>query len=209
MAWNWYCSCKQFRMKIIYMLITVLLVYVISCNVPEDKVPPVSADSPVFDYPGGTVPSSGAAVSGTQASLLPSANVDTRNVSPAALVSYSKTLLGIPYKYASADPAEGFDCSGFITYTFNHFDIAVPRASVDFTHVGKEVIMNDARTGDLILFTGTDSLERTVGHMGIITENTDSLRFIHSSSGKIYGVTITALNNYYKGRLVKIIRVFS
>jgi cell wall-associated NlpC family hydrolase len=84
----------------------------------------------------------------------------------------------------------------------------VPRSSVDFTHAGKEIHLPESKAGDLILFTGTDSTIRVVGHMGIVTENTDSLRFIHSTSGRQYGVTITALGNYYKGRFVKVIRIF-
>jgi cell wall-associated NlpC family hydrolase len=74
--------------------------------------------------------------------------------------------------------------------------------------VGTEVSTTQAKAGDLILFTGTDSTERFVGHMGIVVDNSDSLRFIHSSSGKAAGVTITPLNNYYKGRYVKTIRIF-
>ncbi|MBL7749710.1 MAG: C40 family peptidase, partial [Chitinophagaceae bacterium] len=53
-------------------------------------------------------------------------------VHPDSLVAFAKTLIGIPYLYASTDPIKGFDCSGFITYVFNHFNIAVPRSSVDF-----------------------------------------------------------------------------
>jgi cell wall-associated NlpC family hydrolase len=134
--------------------------------------------------------------------------IDTRGVSPDEVVNFAKTLMGVPYLYASADPAKGFDCSGFITYVFKHFGIVVPRSSIDFTHVGKEVGAKDARPGDLILFTGTDSLEKFVGHMGIVVSNTDSLRFIHSTSGKANGVTITPLNTYYQGRYVKTIRIF-
>lgn len=134
--------------------------------------------------------------------------ISTNNATPASIVAFAKTMLGTPYKFASTDPAEGFDCSGFITYVFNHFNISVPRSSVDFTNVGREVPINRAKAGDLILFTGTDSSDRTVGHMGIVVDNTDSLRFIHSSSGKAYGVIITPLNNYYKGRFVKVIDVF-
>ncbi|RYY71339.1 MAG: NlpC/P60 family protein [Chitinophagaceae bacterium] len=134
--------------------------------------------------------------------------VETKNVSPAEIITFAKTLIGVPYKYGSTDPAEGFDCSGFITYVFNHFDIKVPRSSIDFTNVGMPVSQLEAETGDLILFTGTDTLETHVGHMGIVTENTDSLRFIHSTSGKSYGVTITALNSYYLKRFVKVIRIF-
>src|SRR4051812_31682311 len=50
-------------------------------------------------------------------------SIQTGNTDPAKLIAFSKTLKGIPYKYASTDPAAGFDCSGFITYVFNHFGI--------------------------------------------------------------------------------------
>jgi cell wall-associated NlpC family hydrolase len=135
--------------------------------------------------------------------------INMRDVLPADVVAYAKTLIGVPYKYASTDPAQGFDCSGFITYVFNHFKMTVPRSSVEFTNEGREVIVQEALPGDLILFTGTDSTIRVVGHMGIVTETSnDTLSFIHSTSGKQYGVTITPLNKYYKSRFVKVIRVF-
>lgn len=143
------------------------------------------------------------------AAIRPGEVVDTRNVDPNELVAFAKTQLGVPYLYGSTDPALGFDCSGFITYVFNHFGIEVPRSSIDFTNVGNEVQVTTARPGDLILFTGTDSTEHFVGHMGIVvTGAPDSLRFIHATSGKAYGVTITPLNIYYQKRYVKTIRVF-
>ncbi|MCH5596742.1 C40 family peptidase [Niabella ginsengisoli] len=123
------------------------------------------------------------------------------------IVDFAETLQGIPYLYASSDPSKGFDCSGFITYVFNHFGLDVPRSSVEFTNKGITVPKEKAKRGDLILFTGTDSTSTIVGHMGIITSNTDSLRFIHSSSGKANGVTITSLNEYYLSRFVKVISV--
>ncbi len=141
--------------------------------------------------------------------LPPSSSIDTRDVNPVELTNFAKTLIGTPYKYGSIEPQQGFDCSGFITYVFNHFNIAVPRSSIDFTNVGTEIQTNEAKPGDLILFTGTDSTIRNVGHMGIIVENGDSTKFIHSTSGKAYGVTITPLNEYYQGRFVKIIRIFN
>jgi len=130
-------------------------------------------------------------------------------VSPSALVSYAETLIGTPYKYASTDPDVGFDCSGFITYVFNHFNINVPRSSVAFTDAYPEVPTTNAKEGDLILFTGTGSTNGVVGHMGIIVSNiSDSISFIHSTSGKANGVTITPLNAYYKSRFVKVVRIF-
>ena len=135
--------------------------------------------------------------------------INTGNIRPDELLNFAKGLVGIPYQYGSIDPAKGFDCSGFITYVFNHHGIAVPRSSVDFTNVQKEISLRESKAGDLILFTGTDSTVRDVGHMGIITENNGrDISFIHSTSGKAYGVTITLLNQYYQGRFVKAIRIF-
>ncbi len=130
-------------------------------------------------------------------------------VSGIKLVDFAQTLLGIPYKYASSNPLEGFDCSGFITYVFKHFHINVPRSSVDFTNAGKEIDLQAARVGDLILFTGTVDSIRIVGHMGIVTENRDTLKFIHATSGKANAVTVSLLTDHYKKRFVKVIRVLS
>jgi hypothetical protein len=135
--------------------------------------------------------------------------IDTRGVRPADVVAFAKTLIGTPYRYGSTDPAVGFDCSGFFTYVFHHFNIVVPRSSIDFTSVGKEIPVESSRPGDLILFTGTDSTEKFVGHMGMIVSNENGVtEFIHSTSGKQYGVTISPFADYYRSRYMKTIRIF-
>lgn len=150
------------------------------------------------------------ALKSTDESGQPITTIATGNTTPVQLVAYARTLTGIPYKYGSTDPQQGFDCSGFITYTFNHFHIAVPRSSVDFTNVNQNIPLKDAKPGDLILFTGTDSTIKPVGHMGIlVTSAAEGHKFIHATSGKAYGVTETPLNPYYQGRYLKAIRVFS
>jgi cell wall-associated NlpC family hydrolase len=145
----------------------------------------------------------------TDSVLVPAAQIHTKHVHPQQVVDFAKTLIGTPYKYASTDPKVGFDCSGFITYVFTHFNIIVPRSSIDFTNVGSEILAENAKPGDLILFTGTDSTEKFVGHMGLIVSNQNKqLEFIHSTSGKKYGVTITPFNDYYRSRYMKTIRIF-
>ncbi|MBA4139153.1 MAG: C40 family peptidase, partial [Segetibacter sp.] len=72
-----------------------------------------------------------------------------------------------------------------------------------------EIPLPEAKPGDLVLFTGTDSTRREVGHMGIIVSNQNNeYSFIHSTSGKQHSVTVTPLNQYYMGRFLKVIRVF-
>jgi len=145
----------------------------------------------------------------TDSVLVPASQIHTKNIHPKQVVDFAKTLIGIPYKYASTDPKQGFDRSGFITYVFSHFNILVPRSSIDFTNVGRTLPPDSAKAGDLILFTGTDSTEKFIGHMGLVVSNQNKqLEFIHSTSGKKYGVTITTLNDYYKSRYMKTIRVF-
>jgi cell wall-associated NlpC family hydrolase len=139
----------------------------------------------------------------------PITQINTKSTTPTELVAFAMSLKGTPYKYGSTNPDEGFDCSGFITYVFNHFKIGVPRSSVDFAGVNHEVTLKQAKTGDLILFTGTDSTVKVIGHMGIlIIQSGQPFSFIHSTSGKAYGVTETPLNAYYMGRYMKTIRVF-
>jgi len=139
----------------------------------------------------------------------PITTIVTGTTTPAEIVTYARTLTGCPYKYGSTDPDQGFDCSGFITYVFNYFCIMVPRSSVDFTNVGREISLNDARPGDLVLFTGTDTTSTTVGHMGIMVSSPgEDPKFIHSTSGRAMGVTETPFYSYYIKRYVKTIRIF-
>lgn len=124
------------------------------------------------------------------------------------VVAFAQGLSGTPYRFGCSAPDIGFDCSGFINYVFNHFNITVPRSSVSFTDEGKTISLEQAMPGDLILFTGTNSKIRIVGHIGIVVSNDSTgLSFIHSSSGSDYKVITTKLEDYYKSRFVKIIRL--
>lgn len=121
-----------------------------------------------------------------------------------AFIRYAKTFLGTSYKYGSADPAKGFDCSGFLYYIFRHYNVKPPRSSYNYEHVGREVGIQKAQPGDLILFRGENS--RKIGHIGIITSTGNTLNFIHAA-GTGTGVIISPFSGYYKKQFVKIIRV--
>ncbi len=140
---------------------------------------------------------------------IPAVSINVENVTADELLDFAETLIGVKYQYGSCDKEKGFDCSGFIWYVFNHFNIKVPRTSEQFTNAGKEVSMNDARRGDLILFTGSDPNSGVVGHMGLITENKNNhITFIHSASGGGRGVSKAQMSGYFTARFVRVNRIF-
>lgn len=128
-----------------------------------------------------------------------------------SLVAFAKSLTGIPYLYGSTDPAKGFDCSGFITFVFNHFKKEVPRSSYDFAGHGQKKTLSNCEKGDIILFSGTNPEERTIGHIGLVSENVNGIpSFLHSSSGKAMGVTTTSMENkFYQERFMSVIDLLS
>jgi len=131
------------------------------------------------------------------------------SVSSKSLLYFAQSLMGIRYRPASSDPLRGFDCSGFVSYVFKRFNFTVPRSSCEFINVGRKILLADARPGDIILFTGTKSHHpHTIGHIGIVYCNEGKeLKFIHSTSGKEYGVTITNMDDTYKRRFVQVVRL--
>lgn len=128
-----------------------------------------------------------------------------------SIIDFAKTHLGINYKYTGIHPKTGFDCSGFVKYVFNHFQIDVPRASMDYEKKGRAIPIDSARPGDVIVFTGTNAARRKPGHVGIVTKaDSTALHFIHSSSGKPHGgVIITNFTSSanYKKRYLKTVRL--
>jgi lipoprotein Spr len=125
-----------------------------------------------------------------------------------SLIDFAKSMLGIPYRYATSNPKVGFDCSGFVSYVFSNFGFKVPRSSREFSTTGKETSLENAKVGDVLIFTGSNSRVRRIGHVGIIYSiDEDGIKFIHASSGKAHGVTITNFDGHYKARFMKIVSI--
>jgi cell wall-associated NlpC family hydrolase len=124
------------------------------------------------------------------------------------VIEYAKSFIGKPYKYASADPAKGFDCSGFVHYVFKNYNINLPRGSKEYKALGVALKPEEFKVGDVLVFYGYRD-NTHIGHVGIICEaNGMNSRFIHSSSGKAYGVTISELNSeMYTRRFYKCVDV--
>ncbi|MTH15784.1 C40 family peptidase [Flavobacterium sp. LC2016-01] len=127
-----------------------------------------------------------------------------------SIIAYAKKYLGTPYLYASSNPEKGFDCSGFISYVFHHFDVDLPRSSGSYKNLGKALNPEDFKVGDILVFYGYKD-KTMIGHLGIICEaNGMQSKFIHASSGKVNSVTITSLaTEHYTNRFYKCIDVLS
>ena len=132
----------------------------------------------------------------------------TGSVSADSLLEFARSLIGVRYLSRSSNPLRGFDCSGFVSYVFKRFNFDVPRSSYDFINIGQKIRLEDARPGDIILFTGTKKHSRRIGHVAILYSTEDNgIQFIHSTSGKEHGVTITNMDDTYKRRFVQVIRL--
>ncbi|AKD04564.1 C40 family peptidase [Pontibacter korlensis] len=98
------------------------------------------------------------------------------------LVEYAMRLVGSPYVWAGETP-EGFDCSGFITHVYDKYNIDLPHSSGLQAEEGNYLPREEARAGDLVIFTGTNPEVREPGHVGIVISGpSDTIEFVHSSS---------------------------
>ncbi|HET8885551.1 MAG TPA: C40 family peptidase [Salinimicrobium sp.] len=123
-----------------------------------------------------------------------------------SIVTYSTELLGTPYVTAGSG-RDGFDCSGFVYFVYQNFDINVPRSTSSYENFGTEIPIEAVQKGDLILFLSPTRNE--IGHIGIVTKaNGKNSDFIHATSGRAMRVVVTNLSNKgYTRRFVKAIRV--
>jgi hypothetical protein len=103
-----------------------------------------------------------------------------------SVVAFGLAQQGTPYVYAGTSPLTGFDCSGFILYTFAHFGVAVPHSTALLIDVGRPVARTEAQPGDIVVFTGTAQESTTPGHAGIVISRRGEvpLRFVHASSSR-------------------------
>lgn len=124
------------------------------------------------------------------------------------LVQFAKMFEGTPYDYANTDPMRGFDCSGFVQFVYGNFNIRVPRSSGQYQSFGKEIPLDQAEAGDILLFTGSDAGNRTPGHLGIVISAEKPLQFMHSATSNRRGIMISSLNEaYFQQRFIKVVRV--
>ena len=128
-----------------------------------------------------------------------------------SLVAFGLAQRGTPYVYAGTSPLTGFDCSGFIMFTFAHFGVAVPHSTALLIDVGRPVTRTEAQPGDIVVFTGTAATSTIPGHAGIVISGWGEvpLRFVHASSARREsGVKVSQVEGTdYERRFMQVRRV--
>ena len=91
------------------------------------------------------------------------------------VITAARSNIGVPYKYGGNSPETGFDCSGFVCWTYEQVGVSLPRRARDQLAFGKKVDKKDLQPGDIVVFKGTRN--RSGWHSGIYTGDG---KFIHS-----------------------------
>lgn len=105
------------------------------------------------------------------------------------LMRTARTALGTPYVRGGTNP-DGFDCSGFVQWTFNHVGVKLPRTAREQSRVGRAIRnIDDMQVGDIVAFRHP----KRGYHTGIYVGDG---KFIHSPRKRTV-VRINALSDPY------------
>lgn len=98
------------------------------------------------------------------------------------IIDYASKYLGTPYRRGAKGP-KAFDCSGFTSYIFSNFDIALSPSSRDQFLQGERISTSEIQPGDLLFFSGRSG-GKTVGHVALAVDVDDQgrVKFIHAAN---------------------------
>ncbi|AXH98339.1 peptidoglycan endopeptidase [Sporosarcina sp. PTS2304] len=110
--------------------------------------------------------------------------------SSSGVVKTAMNLRGIPYRFGGTT-TRGFDCSGFIQYSFKKNGKSVSRTTTG--QFKQSTKIKSPRPGDLVFFQNT--YRRGISHVGIYVGNN---KFVHAGGRKSEVVSLS--NPYWKSK---------
>lgn len=113
------------------------------------------------------------------------------------IISYAKKFIGVPYVWGGTNLNSGVDCSGFVYSVMKKNGVSLNRTSSSQVNNGYRVTKGELQASDLVFFDTSGPNNGRISHVGIYIGDG---KFIHSSSGKTWGVTISSLSEAYYQR---------
>ncbi|NNM83044.1 MAG: C40 family peptidase [Burkholderiales bacterium] len=111
------------------------------------------------------------------------------------LLSFAESQMGAAYRRGGISQESGFDCSGFVSYVFDHVEgISLPHNARAMSMIGSRIRVADLKPGDLVFFR---IMRSGISHVGIYLGDN---RFIHAASTQTGSVMISDLTESYWAR---------
>jgi cell wall-associated NlpC family hydrolase len=127
-------------------------------------------------------------------------NNDAADVELRSFVTgWAQNYVGVKYRFASANPHKGFDCSGFTSYIMSEYGIRISPGSSTQAAQGKRVNLENAQPGDLVFF----GKKKRIKHVAmIVSNNNGDLTVVHSTNTR--GVIVERINDsdYWRKRVL-------
>jgi cell wall-associated NlpC family hydrolase len=116
------------------------------------------------------------------------------------VIAYAQQNIGRPYTAAGKTPSSGFDCSGFTSYVWNHFNVKLSPSARDQANQGLPKSVAQAAPGDLVFFRRSAS--EPIFHVALVVSNDGrSLKVIHSTSSRGVVVDDILASQYWKPKI--------
>jgi cell wall-associated NlpC family hydrolase len=118
-----------------------------------------------------------------------------------SLLQYALNQDGVSYHRGGTSPENGFDCSGFVRYVFDHVEgVTLPHSASALSQIGNRIKATEMLPGDLVFFR---FMRNTISHVGIYLGNN---QFIHASSTRTGSVMVSNLTDSYWAKHFTLVR---
>ncbi|MCU0430269.1 MAG: C40 family peptidase [Cytophagaceae bacterium] len=118
-----------------------------------------------------------------------------------SMLALARKHLGAPYRLGGHSRS-GFDCSGFVHYLYQHFDVDLAYSCQGIAQHCDKIERSQVQKGDLIFFKGRNIKSRALGHVSVVSRvDSSGIQMIHATRR---GVVQDELfrSSYYKPRLL-------
>ena len=115
------------------------------------------------------------------------------------ITGWAQNYVGTPYRYATANPKKGFDCSGFTSYVRAEYGVKISNGSSTQAAQATKVSLQNAQPGDLIFFGS----KGRISHVALLIENNENgLTVVHATNTRGVVVENVSQADYWKGKIL-------